>query len=60
MKATLKIATGQTATEALAAALEAGHTLNKYADPSEGERTGLTLEEAIEVAEEDAGLIYLA
>lgn len=32
--------------------------LCKYADPTEGERIDITAEEAIEIAKEDAGLIY--
>ncbi len=34
-------------------------TLNKYADPIEGAREGLTVAEAREIAAEDASLIYL-
>lgn len=36
-----------------------GGTLCKYADPTEGAREGLTVEEAEDVAREDEGLIYL-
>ena len=36
-----------------------GLTLCKYADPREGARVGLTVDEAREVASEDAALIYL-
>lgn len=32
--------------------------LNKYADPTEGAREGLTIEEAREIAKEDPGLIW--
>ena len=33
--------------------------IGKYADPVEPERFGLTVEEAAEVARQDAGLLYL-
>jgi hypothetical protein len=36
-----------------------GLTLCKYADPAEGARSGLSVEEAREVAREDASLIWL-
>jgi hypothetical protein len=36
-----------------------GLTLNKYADPTDGARDGLTAEEAREIAREDASLIWL-
>ena len=36
-----------------------GLTLNKYADPIEVARAGLTVEEAEEVAREDASLIWI-
>ena len=36
-----------------------GLTLNKYADPIEEARAGLTVEEAEEVAKEDASLIWI-
>ena len=36
-----------------------GLTLSKYADPTEGAREGLSVDEARAVAREDAGLIYL-
>lgn len=36
-----------------------GLTLNKYADPIEEARAGLTVEEAEEVAREDASLIWI-
>jgi hypothetical protein len=36
-----------------------GLTLNKYNDPIEDAREGLTLEDARKIAREDAGLIYL-
>lgn len=34
-------------------------TLNKYTDPQEGAKDGLTVAEAREIAQEDASLIYL-
>lgn len=34
-------------------------TLNKYADPTEGAREGLTVDEAREIAAEDPSLIYV-
>jgi len=37
-----------------------GYTLGKYADPTEGERVGLTDEEAAEVACEDISLVFVA
>ena len=43
---------------AISHAAASGTTLNKYADPTEGARTGLTVEEAEEVAREDASLIW--
>ena len=36
-----------------------GLTLNKYADPIEDGRTGLTVDEARKVAAEDPGLIWI-
>jgi hypothetical protein len=33
--------------------------LNKYEDPTEGERHDLTVEEAREIAQEDYGLIWI-
>ena len=33
--------------------------IGKYADPTEGERLDLSVEEALEVAREDIGLLYL-
>jgi hypothetical protein len=36
-----------------------GVTLSKYDDPIEGAREGLTIEEAISIAREDPGLIYI-
>ncbi|MGL4445638.1 MAG: hypothetical protein ACRCU1_18590 [Alsobacter sp.] len=43
---------------AIAHAGATGATLNKYADPTEGARSGLTVEEAEDVAREDASLIW--
>jgi hypothetical protein len=40
-------------------AASAGLNLCKYADPTEPAREGLTLNEALEVAREDASLIYV-
>lgn len=45
--------------EAIEIAEREGLTLSKYADPVEGAREGLTVEEARLVAREDPGLIYL-
>lgn len=53
---TTKILTGH---DAITYAEAAGLTLKKYADPIEGAREGLTVDEAREVAREDQGLIYL-
>lgn len=36
-----------------------GLTLNKYNDPIEGAREGLSIREAVAVAEEDDNLIYI-
>lgn len=36
-----------------------GRTLNKYADPTEPARDGLTVEEARAVAEQDSGLLWI-
>ena len=36
-----------------------GLVISKYADPTEGARTGLTLAEATEIAKEDPGLIWI-
>jgi hypothetical protein len=47
-------------TEAIALAAALGVTLCKYADPIENAREGLTVEEATEIAREDAGLIWLS
>jgi hypothetical protein len=46
--------------EAIEAAKRDGLTLSKHADPTEGERHGLTIDEATEIAAEDPALIYVA
>ena len=51
------IITGQSA---IAHAEQNGLTLNKYADPIEEAREGLTIDEASEVAREDASLIWIS
>lgn len=38
--------------------INAGVVLNKYADPTEGEKLNLTAEEAEDIAREDAGLVW--
>ena len=46
-----------------AAALELarqGIPVNKYADPTEGARTGIDADEAEEIAREDVGLLWVA
>ena len=48
-----------TGLDAIAHAEAHGLPLSKYADPTEGAREGLTVDEAREVAAEDASLIYL-
>jgi len=45
---------------AIEAAERLGFLLSKYNDPQDGPSSGLTVEEAREVAREDPGLIYLA
>ncbi len=45
--------------EAIGYALAKGLTLNKYADPIEGPRHSLTIDEAREIASEDPALIFL-
>lgn len=45
--------------EAIQYAQRYGLTLNKYADPVEGPREGLSVEEARDVAREDPSLIYV-
>lgn len=48
-----------TGTAAIQYAEHHGLTLNKYADPTEGARSGLTVQEAREIAREDGSLIWL-
>jgi len=48
-----------TGREAIDYARKHGLTLCKYADPAEGCREGLTLDEAEAVAREDPGLVYV-
>lgn len=48
-----------TAHDAIEYAAAHGLTLNKYADPTEDAREGLTVDEAREVAAEDPSLIYV-
>lgn len=45
--------------EAIDAAKRTGRMLSKFADPVEGAREGLNLEEAREIARFDPGLIFL-
>lgn len=45
--------------EAIGEAIGAGYTICKYADPVDGARSGLTEDEAIEIAGVDASLLYL-
>ena len=45
--------------EALQIAMQTGRPLNKYADPTEGERSWLTVAEAQEIMREDPGLIWI-
>ena len=52
-------ATKLTGYAALAHAEAEGLTLRKYADPTEGERTGITIDEAYEIAAQDAGLLWI-
>jgi hypothetical protein len=48
-----------TGVEAIQYAEINGMTLSKHTDPVEEARTGLTVEEAREIAKEDPSLIYL-
>jgi hypothetical protein len=48
-----------TGIEAIEYAEANGLTLNKYNDPTEDAREGLTPEEARKIAREDSGLIYV-
>lgn len=45
--------------QAIEAARRSGKTLNKYADPTEGARSGLSVREAEEIAREDPSLIWI-
>lgn len=45
--------------EVIRAAADNGCSLNKYADPTEGPRTGLSVEEASAIAHEDHSLIWV-
>ena len=45
--------------EAIEYARANGLALSKYSDPTEGYRTGLSLDEAEDVAREDPGLIHV-
>ena len=56
MTNTTDIITGQAAIDH---AEQSGLTLNKYADPIEEARDGLTIDEAEEVARVDASLIWI-
>lgn len=46
------------AREALMSAVEDGWTICKFADPVDGARDNLTVQEALTIAREDAGLIF--
>lgn len=35
-----------------------GTPLNKYADPTEGERSGITADEAFDICDEDPSLVW--
>lgn len=48
-----------TGTAAIAAAEAFGLTLHKYADPTEGERGGITVAEAREIAAQDPRLVWV-
>ena len=54
----MKTKTGWEAIEA--AKTNSALVLNKYSDPIEDDRSGLTVDEAVEVAREDPSLIWLA
>lgn len=45
--------------DAIADAIQTGHGINKHADPTEGERVGLTADEARDIAREDVSLLYV-
>lgn len=48
-----------TGREAIELARATGRTLNKYTDPTEEAREGLSVEEAEQIAKEDPSLIWL-
>lgn len=48
-----------TGNAAIEVAESKGLTLSKYADPTEGARSGLSVEEAREIAKEDSSLVYV-
>lgn len=48
-----------TGKDAIDYAADNGLSLNKYTDPTEEARSGLTVEEALEIAAEDPSLIWL-
>ena len=51
--------TTYTGTSAIEYSRATGADLNKYADPTEGARSGLRAEEAERIAREDPGLIWV-
>ena len=46
-------------TDRAARAMRAGLRIGKCADPTESERIGLTVDEAVEIAREDVSLLYV-
>ena len=50
---------GLSSEDAIADAADDGRSINKYADPIEGARFGLTAEEADEVAASDPSLLWV-
>lgn len=50
---------GESTRAAAERALSEGYALGKYADPTEDAREGLTADEAVAVAREDASLVYV-
>lgn len=56
---TTTMQTTLTGTDAIRYAEQNGLTLSKYADPTEGAREGLTVDEARDVAAQDPGLIWI-
>lgn len=48
-----------TGSDAIAYAEAKGITLSKHADPTEGARNGITVDEALAIVAEDPSLIYL-